>query len=286
MQSTNNHQRGFTLIEMLIVIPFVLLVIAGLVVAITGLTGDSLGTRGQTEAAYEAQDALNRIEASVLRTVLFPASIQFDPSSSARQGKNEPANSNTQFTFITNTTPSPATQDTLILRLPATDKNSLDATREVLYATKSNCSSATIATNPIYPVTYVYFVNSGTLYERTIITLPYNDTAYTDYLNKTACSRQTTTGPTDISQRPSCIESLVGTANSECKTSDGVLATSVTNFKVTYLNKSGQAITASPATTTDPTKASGVEIELTISKSSGNKQITIPMKLVAQSSNL
>src|SRR3954469_24566042 len=60
--SSKSRSRGFTLIEVLIIAPIVVLVIGGFVALIMAMVGDVLLTRDQNVMAYETQDALDRIE--------------------------------------------------------------------------------------------------------------------------------------------------------------------------------------------------------------------------------
>lgn len=266
MQYTNKT-TGFTLIEMLIVIPFVLLVIAGLVVAITAVTGESLGTRAQTETAYETQDALNRIEASVLRTTSFPTRVTVLPPQGVLAG-------DTKIDMVSNTN-----SDVLLLTMPATDRNPLDQDREILYKTGGTlnpCGDPAVTANPVYPVTYAYFLQEGYLVERVITNT--NDSTYTQ--NK-GCTRSSASA-VDTWQRGSCSQNASGTA---CKTTDSVLASNVSVFKVAYLQKDGNSVSPLPVAP-NPINATGVSIQLTSSKQSGSKEVNIQMSLNAQSANM
>ena len=62
-----NHRlsKGFTLVELLVITPVVILVIGGFVGAIIAMTGNVLSTRSANRLVYNIQDALDRIEADV-----------------------------------------------------------------------------------------------------------------------------------------------------------------------------------------------------------------------------
>jgi type II secretory pathway pseudopilin PulG len=271
MRSTSST-TGFTLIEMLIVIPFVLLVIAGLIVAVTTVTGESLGTRAQTETAYEAQDALNKIEATVLRTTSFPTTVTV----SSPQGKVAG-----DVKIDASASGAYSIGGVLLLTMPATDRNPLNQDREILYATGGTlnpCGDAAVTANPVYPITYAYFVkpdpldsSKGTLVERVITS---NDKGYTQ---SKGCTRSSTSA-VDTWQRASC--NKASDAPAVCKADDSVLASSVSRFELSYLAKDGTS------TTTPSSATSGVLINLTASKQAGSKSVNIQMSLNAQSANM
>ena len=57
--------KGFTLVEMMVIAPIVILLIGAFIAAIVGLTGEVMSSRGSNVVAYDLQDALNRIEEDV-----------------------------------------------------------------------------------------------------------------------------------------------------------------------------------------------------------------------------
>src|SRR5680860_246141 len=68
MSNYNNRQiprRGFTLVEMLIVAPIIILVIGIFISAIINITGDVMSVRGVNSLSLSIQDALNRINQDV-----------------------------------------------------------------------------------------------------------------------------------------------------------------------------------------------------------------------------
>ena len=63
--SKTASQPGFTLVEMLVVAPIVILVVGGIVALLIALVGDVLIARERNSMAYNTQDALNLIEQDV-----------------------------------------------------------------------------------------------------------------------------------------------------------------------------------------------------------------------------
>jgi type II secretory pathway pseudopilin PulG len=193
---------GFTLIEMLVVAPFVILLIGATISIISTLTGDSLKVVSKNEKVYEVQDALEVIEAY---------------SERARQG------------FETTSTPSPLTSpqgqnsgtsgfsssaSTLVIQIPATTENPFSSSRRILY-TDNLCTT-------VYPVYLVYFLDNGTLYERTVRG---GGTSGYSINSSNTCVSSTPW------QRGSCKSGDTGTV---CLKTDEALATDVTSFAITY----------------------------------------------------
>lgn len=107
MQSLPNpHKRtrafsnGFTLVELLVVAPIVLLVIAGLVVAMVSMVGDSLAANGRASVAYNMQDALDRIEQDARIATNFMPTYGYFSSPQGRDGSNENFSYNTYKDLI------------------------------------------------------------------------------------------------------------------------------------------------------------------------------------------
>jgi len=192
---------GFTLIEMLVVAPFIILLIGTTISIISTLTGDSLKVVSKNEKIHEVQDALERIEATSERAKQgFEATTTQSPLT-APQGKNSGTTA-----FSSNAT-------TLVIQIPATTENPLSSSRRILY-TDAACSM-------IYVAYLVYFVDSGTLYERTIRG---GGTSGYSVNSSNVCVTSTPW------QRGSCTSAGSGV----CVKADEALATDVTNFAVTY----------------------------------------------------
>lgn len=152
--STNSSKTpktyGFTLVEVLVIAPLVILVIGGFVGAIIAMTGDVLSTRGANKLVYDVHDALNRIETDVRQSAGFLYTNEIIIQSP--QGENDDTD---KFT---------ADQSTLILKSYATDKNPIDNSHKVLIK-NSNPLTAEI----------VYFVKDETLWRRVITPLDFED---------------------------------------------------------------------------------------------------------------
>lgn len=206
MQHIRRHsQAGFTLVEMLVVAPIVILVIGGLIAAIVAMTGDVLANRNANLLAYDIQDALDRIESDVRLSGGFLSTNNFAPQS--KQGLN---NTTTKFT----------SPNALILNSYATTANPADSTRNIVHKQGINaCDPSSEMLNDPLMFNIVYFVDSGnTLWRRIVMPKDYFDTT------SKVCSKPW--------QLPSC--SLIDNSDKYCQSQDSKLVDGVTNFELKY----------------------------------------------------
>lgn len=63
--SRRSVQAGFTLVEMLVIIPVVVVIVTGLIVAIVSTTGSSMVTTARSQLQNDVLAALDRIEADI-----------------------------------------------------------------------------------------------------------------------------------------------------------------------------------------------------------------------------
>lgn len=209
-------KRGFTIVEMLIIAPIVILVIGIFISAIVSMTGDALATRSSNALAYSIQDALNRIEQDIKSSGAFLATNNIALASP--QGYDDDT-ANFHNADATNGT-------MLILNSYATDKNPLDPAQKKAY----------VSGQPIM-INIVYFVKNGTLWRRVIV--PSNYTA---------------TDSTVPWQQPSCAPDITDTPckTQDTKLVDGI--NSSNGFSISYYPTAGSTVantTASDSAQTD-----------------------------------
>lgn len=215
--SSSQKTRGFTLIEMLVVAPLVILLIGSIISVISTLTGDSLKVLTRNEKIHEVQDTLETIEANSTRAMEgFTATTT--GALPSPQGPNSSAG-----TFTSNAT-------TLVIKQPATNTNPLSSSRRIVYS-DSACTT-------VYPVYLVYFLSEGTLYERTVRSA---GTTNGYYLNGSGSCVTATPW-----QRGSCKSGDSGTV---CQKIDEALATDITSFSVTYPNDLSAKLTLASSKT-------------------------------------
>jgi hypothetical protein len=248
--SQTNAAKGFTLVEVLVISPIIILFIGAFIALVVGLTGESLQLREKNAATYDVQDALNTMEASVVQTTGFMSSTTGVQSP---QGLN---NSSAQFTNTNGTDP-----DTLLLNIPTTNRRPTDPTRSLIYTGTGACNN----TNPIYTYTAVFFVDTATktLYKRTI--LP----------QQVACDLPW--------QRSSCNANDIAANSSICKVQDEKLLDNVADINITYY---ADATTTTPLTAAQASSATSVTIDITFTKQSGGGTINYNSSLRATSLNV
>jgi hypothetical protein len=165
-KSSNLPTRaGFTIVELLIIAPIVLLTIGAFITAIVNMTGDVLASRGATVLTYNIQDALNRIEDDVKLSTTFLATNNIPLSSPQGYSDDTTAFNNVDATNGT----------MLILNTLATNGNPLVSTSGLVYLTNlpNACNSTQLSQNTPMTLNIVYFVRNGTLWRRTIMPAAY-----------------------------------------------------------------------------------------------------------------
>lgn len=245
------YRHGFTIIEMAIIAPIVILTIVAFVTFVINLTGDTAAERTASQLTYNIQDALSRIESDVKMSTLFVE--QNDVTLTSPQGLN-----NDTTVFKNNTTPA-----TLILDTPATTDNPLSSTASYVYMPNSPnaCSSANVSQNSVMINNVVYFVSGGTLWRRVLMR--------SDYASA---------GCTVPWQQPSC-----GSISGFCTAKDIKVLENVTSFTVNYYSSAGSDTVLTNATgsgTSDTNRrialiyADTVKVSITASSTAGGRTIS------------
>lgn len=227
-QQQAHQQRGFTLVEMLVVAPIVILTIGAFLTVMISMTGEVLASRASNTLSYNVQDALNRIEQDVKLSSNFLATNNVLGTA---QGYNDDT---TNFTNIAG-----ASGTSLILNMVATTTNPISASSAYVYLkNKPNDCTAPQGNTP-FTYNVVYFIKNNTLYRRTIMPTNYNDTT------NTVCSTPW--------QQPSCSPTYMDAQSGSpfCKTKDIQLVDGVTpaNFSVQYFNGENTTRANGPAST-------------------------------------
>lgn len=216
------RQRGFTLVEMLVVAPIVILAIGAFLTVIISMTGEVISSRASNTLTFNVQDALARIEEDTKLSAGFLATNSVPITAGSGQGYNNDA---TNFTNVGGTSGT-----NLILNMVATTGNPLSTSSQYIFL-KDQPNACAAAQNNI-PLTYnvVYFVRDNSLWRRVIMPAQYADTV--NY----ACAAAW--------QQPSCnptwLEGQGGTPF--CRTNDVRLVDGVTasDFSVSYFTGSGE----------------------------------------------
>ncbi|OYX36982.1 hypothetical protein B7Z00_04075 [Candidatus Saccharibacteria bacterium 32-50-10] len=239
-------QHGFTLVEMLVIVPVALLAIAALISLMVALVGDVMMARSRAASVYELQETLDRIEQdSRISSAFLPTYSQL----TSPQGRN---GGTASFSA------SGPNYD-LILNMPATTANPYSGSRNlVYYADQPNPCSGTYQGNRPLTVRVVYFTTDNgngtkTLWRRTIVPT---------WTTTAGSASSVCAAPW---QRDSC--PLGSTISATCQTFDEKMLTSVTVFIPTYYDANG-------ATTTDVRNAVSMSIRLNQSQQVAGESIT------------
>lgn len=268
------YSHGFTLVEMVVVAPIVILAIGAFIALIVNLTGEVLSSRGSNTLTYNIQDALNRIEADVKLSATTLAANSIPVTSSNQgyvaNGQTTPGGSTVNFTNIDKTS-SGGSPASLILNSFATNGNPLSDTTTLLYLkdTPNDCSDFNLySKNTPLTTNIVYYIANNTLWRRTIMPSNYATAA-------SLC------GGTSW-QRPSC---LPGYTVPFCQTNDEKLIEGVapSDFSVNYYSSSTATTPIAAATSPSATDAarntalqgaSTIKISITAKQTIAGRDIT------------
>lgn len=201
---------GFTLVELIVVIPMVILLIGSVIGIMVQTARDAAIIKTKNSLVYNIQDALNRIENDVELSTRFLATTDTALDISSPQGPN---NSAQDFQNIGDN------GTALLLQVPLTDKNPADSSRGLVYLSNqpNACGSANVNSNQFMQGVIAYFVHDNTLWRRVIMP--------SDYA-AAGCSTPW--------QQPSCAP---GASASFCKAEDIKLISGISSgdFNVSYL---------------------------------------------------
>jgi len=241
-------QSGFTLVEMLVVAPLVLIVVAGLVSAMVAMIGDSLIANSRVNTAYGLQDTLNQIEQDTRVTTNFMGTFNYLSSPQGRNG------STSAFSYSSN--------EDLILTQQATTSSPYNTTRDLIYYADqpAACGSGDMSGNRALADRVIYFLNTSTktLWRRTIVN-PWNLNSTHD--GSTVCNTPW--------QRDSCPQgsTISNTPSSTCQSVDQKMLDNVTDFTPTFYDSSNNVVT-------DPTQAVNVKVSITVQQGVSGSTLT------------
>ena len=246
MSNIFKNQRGFTLVEMVVVAPIVILAIGAFLTVIISMTGEVIASRTANTVTFNIQDSLSRIEQDVKLSTDFLATNSIALPLANAQGYND---DDTAFTNVGGTSGT-----ALILDMAATITDPSTGDGSFVYRANepNSCESAEVFNNTVMNYNVVYFIKDDTLWRRTIMPNDYLSTSY-------SCATAW--------QRPSCSPEYTSTF---CVTEDTKLLEGVTqsNFSIDYFT--------SPSETTaiaDPTNQMNLDAAQTIEVSIASEQV-------------
>lgn len=218
MQFTSQSKnRGFTIVEVLVIAPIVILALGAFIAVMVNMTAEVLKTQSENSMVQGTQDALSSIERDIKLSGQFLAGNELVAQSP--QGYADgygTINSDSDANSFTNVTAGNTRSKMLILRTFTTDKNPIDGTRQPIYTDQPTASCAQKTTNKLFSSNTIYFVKNNTLWKRTII--------------------QQGSGRPNLCdtpwQQPSCSSTV--TKGTFCKVNDSRLADNVSDLTIDY----------------------------------------------------
>lgn len=200
----NHKNTGFTLVELLIVAPIVLLVIAGLVGTIIAITGNTLATRGYNKLVYDVNEAISMIEKDINNSQAIVKNSIYPTLPQGKDGATEK--------FDTD-------NETLVIKSYATSASPIDKDKSVIFTkVDTNCANGG---DEAVNLNIVYFLdNDKTLWRRTIVPDNYLNNGYCNH-NKKEVGQPW--------QLPTCEQNDI--SKGICKAEDVKLLENVTELK-------------------------------------------------------
>lgn len=204
-----NSSSGFTLVELLVTMPALILVLGSLVTTLVMLYSNNTRSLTYSDMTHETQNALGAIADDTTLATAFLSTK--DANFTDPYGPNGTGGA---WNFAGSST----TRRTLILRSFASDDNLLTANRSVVYINKFGCDPSLASLNPALPTNIIFFIQNNNLYRRTL-----TDTT------QTTCST--------MYQQHSCPAGLT-TPNAICRTTDSLILKDIDTFDISYYRKS------------------------------------------------
>ncbi len=251
------NQKGFSIIEILIVLPIVSIVVVILVSALFTQYATALAESSRTELRASGQTILINLQDELLFTIAYGEELEgrlTDP--------NEPTGG---WTYDSD-------PQTLIINEIALDSTRRDDTRNIVRQLVNNCASSNITANPLAINNTIYFVkpnnnsNFSTLYKRTIV--PEYNLCSIDTATGSPCAPTSSTCRGNAKQT-TCPLSAVG--SNGCSAPDSALSDKVKDFSIKYYSEGN-------VETTIPSSAEKIEIELTLGDKVFGKNIEATIK--------
>ena len=245
-KQSSHRSAGFTLVEMMVIAPIVILAIGGFIAAMVSMVGSVIATRDQSAMIYQSQDSLNRIEDDIRLAGQF---LETTGTLVSPQGSNNNFTGTSAFTNTSNT---------LILLTLGTTKNPADSTRElVYYKNQPNACDAQKVFNTMYFNKVIYFIKGGSLWRRTV--MPNYNT------NATVTAETVCAAPW---QQNSCSPGYTAT---RCQTNDVELMKNITNMTTTYYSTPSST---TPLNVTEADTAKSVKVTINGSKIAAGRTVT------------
>jgi len=257
-------RNGFTLPELMVVMPIAILVMGTFFAYMSGLYIDNLKHVNRMLVTNDTNRALNAVSTDIMLSIGFRSTL----SPGVTDSYGPPGGGNWS-----------GNGSTLISRLPATSRSLQDPENALIREDENGCNPSNLLTNPIHSYNTVHFVHNGNLYRRT---LKHNSPA-------SLCGLvfQKTTCPASANQ-PGCPQ-------------DALLVDGVTEFRVRYETpKTGTVANPtcpsgsvessaedglSVCEVNDPADAEVVTVYLTVSREAGGEAFSYSHRFTSRALN-
>lgn len=147
-----NKYSGFTLIEVMIITPIVLITIAVFVSALIAMSSEVAKTQVDNNMVYNVQDALNTVERDARLSANFLAGNEF--AVPAPLGYSDGSGAINSFTN------NGTNGEMLILRGISTDRNPLNPSRQLIYKSANGCAEEQKIVSNFYHINIIYFLKN------------------------------------------------------------------------------------------------------------------------------
>lgn len=219
------RQKGFTLVELLVIAPVVMVTIVIAISFLFSLYGQLIQQAAKLNLQSDAQTILFGLQDDLSFATEF--------STTKDSSLTDPYAPSGGWTY--NSTPK-----TLIVLSPATTANHRNPNRQTVYINQLGCtpgvSLETMQENPLAYNNIIYFVNGTNLYKRVLSPPAATNTCGTSFLKQTCpAANATTTCQKDI-----------------------LLSNNLSSFTITYYNSNNAVVT-------DPTTADKVKVDIELS---------------------
>lgn len=258
---TKFTSTGFTLIEVVVIAPILILTLGGFVYTLSNIIADTLVIRDSNTMIYDTQASLDRIEQDIRLSTQFPTTTGTMPSPQGSDGT--PAFTGTAAFNSATTLTANSGANALILTTISTTANPLSPSRQgVYFANQPNPCDLTQIYNTRLLTTVIYYVNNGSLYRRTYVP-PWTTTA-----------GQSTTVCNAPWQQDSCSPGYTSTQaapTGPCQTNDAKLMDNVSSVTVNFYGSAGSTTDLGP---TNALNATTLGVTIAASKTTAGQPVT------------
>lgn len=258
LRRPTTQNQGFTLIEVAIIVPIIILTAIFLFNLLWSILSTSDVDRARLNMIHDRQTAMSIIEKDVALTSRYLTGID------AGLTDNYPPTSNGgAWSYLGDS----ATSRFLLLRTYSTTENPLSSTRQpVFVGSGTDCDPANLYFNNVQRYDLIYFVKNNNLYRRHLVNTA-TATCATQY-QKTSC--------------PSAAD-LGAAQHASCGADDELILKNVSNFDIQYYDaKTSTTPLDVYAVGADPvlvTSAVDVKISITVSTQAGGHGVSTSSSL-------